>query len=319
MFAIGQWCLVIGHLRSMTDHEFETYLALVSKLLRLQGKQRAQIAGELRSHLEERLDDLLSQGVPREQAVRMALEDFGDAAVLAADFVSLSRNRRRRWMMRMTTFSAAAMILAAVAIATFWPGRNAGPGLAAVVAQDPAATPSDDDFKDPAAKPADVTATAADATIEDKLNEFTEISFEETPLKDVVQSIEQQTGITVYLNAKKLEEAGVNVDAPITHSFRRIRWRTYLDLMLAELELVHVNRDDLLVITTPEDAESEPEIRVYDCRDLLSMPASNRSGSGRPMDAANARPSLPAPGIGALPLPAPPARIVPSSKAGDEV
>ena len=37
--------------------------------------------------------------------------------------------------MRMTTFSVAATVLMAAAIATFWPGRNAGPGAAIVVAQ----------------------------------------------------------------------------------------------------------------------------------------------------------------------------------------
>ena len=121
----------------MSDREFEHYLALLTRLLRLGGKQREKIAGELRAHLEDRLEELLARGVSREEAVRRALEEFGDAAGLAAEFVSLSRNRRRRWLMRLTTFSVAATVLLAAGLAIVWPGRNAGPGVAAIVAQDP--------------------------------------------------------------------------------------------------------------------------------------------------------------------------------------
>jgi len=46
----------------MSDREFENYLALLSSLLRLDRKQRASIADELRAHLEDRLEELLACG-----------------------------------------------------------------------------------------------------------------------------------------------------------------------------------------------------------------------------------------------------------------
>src|SRR5689334_1413802 len=121
----------------MSDREFENYLTLLAGLLRLSGKQRDAIADELRSHLEDRLDELMARGVSREEAVKQALAEFGDAAGLAGQFLAVQRNRKRRWLMRMTTFSIAATILVAAGIAIFWPGRNAAPGIAAVVAQAP--------------------------------------------------------------------------------------------------------------------------------------------------------------------------------------
>src|SRR5581483_4943585 len=48
--------------------------------------------------------------------------------------------------------------------------------------------------------------------------------------------------------------------------------RTVLDLLLDELELTYFVKE-LLIITTPEDAENNLETRVYDLRDLLAMPA----------------------------------------------
>ena len=52
---------------------------------------------------------------------------------------------------------------------------------------------------------------------------------------------------------------------------KRVRVTTLLDLLLDELELTYLDRDGLILITTPEDAESKLQIRVYDCRDLLAM------------------------------------------------
>ena len=43
--------------------------------------------------------------------------------------------------------------------------------------------------------------------------------------------------------------------------------------MLKDIELTYVEKDDLILITTPEDAEATMEVRVYDCRDLLRMEA----------------------------------------------
>ena len=119
----------------MSDREFNNYLTLLAGLLRLGDKQRKEIAEELRAHLEDRLEELVAQGVPRNEAVQRALSEFGDAAGLAAQFATISRGRKRRWLMRVTTISVAAMVLIAAGIVTFWPGRNAGPGPAAAVAQ----------------------------------------------------------------------------------------------------------------------------------------------------------------------------------------
>ena len=67
----------------MSEAEFDSYLSLMAKFLRLRSRQKDALADELRDHLESRLDELLAQGKTREQAVSIALEEFGDAAVLA--------------------------------------------------------------------------------------------------------------------------------------------------------------------------------------------------------------------------------------------
>jgi general secretion pathway protein D len=70
-----------------------------------------------------------------------------------------------------------------------------------------------------------------------------------------------------------LSEAGIGEDQPLTSKFHDIRLKTWLELALEELELRYLVRDDVVLITSPEYAESRLEVRVYDCRDLLAMPA----------------------------------------------
>ena len=264
----------------MSQQEFENYLALLARLLRVAPRERERVAEEFRSHMEDRLDDLLARGMPRDEAVRQALEEFGDAAGLAAQLVSINRHRRNRWLMRLTTASVAAVILVAAGIVTFWPGNNAGPGLARTIAQDPdkprldKAAPNNptDPFATPAGGRVAPPAEQQPTTLADKLNARTDAEFVETPLKDAIEFLAEKSELQIILKAKRLEEMGVNVDQPVSLRLKNVRLSTLLDVMLEDLGLVYTEKDDLVVITTPDDAQATMEVRVYDCRDLLTMP-----------------------------------------------
>src|SRR5690349_9486303 len=102
----------------MSDHDFDIYLSLIAKLLKLSPAQRSAIADELRDHLEQRLEELLTDGLTRPQAVATALEEFGDAAALAARFTHIATQHRRRLIMRYTLASLATLALAATVVMT---------------------------------------------------------------------------------------------------------------------------------------------------------------------------------------------------------
>jgi general secretion pathway protein D len=114
---------------------------------------------------------------------------------------------------------------------------------------------------------------AVQPSLQEKLNQRGDIDIVEMPLKDVCLMLNREFGIQALLQLKKLEEASVSADTPITKSFKQVRLSTILELLLKDLELTYVEKDGLLLITTPEDAESRLQIRLYDCRDLLAMPA----------------------------------------------
>src|SRR6185436_406116 len=54
---------------------------------------------------------------------------------------------------------------------------------------------------------------------------------------------------------------------------KNVKVQTALRLILGELELTFVTHDDVIMITTPEDAGSQLKTRVYDCRDLMKLPS----------------------------------------------
>ena len=93
----------------MSEKDFELYLSLLSRFLRLKPGQRDEISDELRDHLEQRLDELTQQGHSREEAIRKALDEFGDAASLADHFTHIAHRRKRRLIMRCTLGSVGAL------------------------------------------------------------------------------------------------------------------------------------------------------------------------------------------------------------------
>lgn len=115
------------------------------------------------------------------------------------------------------------------------------------------------------------------------LNEVLELrfdlNFQDTPLKDVVSDLTELTGVTFYLARKKLEEASVSQDTPVNSAFKNVRLRTWLEIVLKEFELTYLFKDDIILITTPEDAESKRVICVYDCRDILAADSRSKNGN----------------------------------------
>ncbi len=261
----------------MSDNEFDQYLSLLSSLLRLDPAQRDSISGELRDHMEERLGELLEQGIDREQAVSIALEEFGDAAGLAAQFVSISRQQRKRWIMRITTGSALAVVgLIALAL-VFWPVSEGGPTATTVIAQEaggggnPFAGGPGAQAKEKKSEP---TIEENNKETEQKLAKRVPAEFLETPLSDVVAYLSDVADVSFYINRRAIEEGGNTAeDQPITIDLARVRIDMLLDLVLSQLDLDYIVRDGIVIITTPQDVENVAEVRVYNCRDLLALPA----------------------------------------------
>ena len=111
---------------------------------------------------------------------------------------------------------------------------------------------------------------AAHEKIDRALLTQTEFDFVDTRLGEVRDYLQKKHQINVLLDLKALEEVGIATDTSLTVQLSNMTLESALRHMLAPLELTFFVGNEALVITTPEEAESQMETRVYRVEDLAS-------------------------------------------------
>lgn len=130
----------------MSEHEFEIYLELLARTLKLSDAQRRSISAELRDHMEQRLDELTAKGIDRDRAIRAALNEFGQANALAHDLSRSSTQHKRSSIMKTSLGTLVAGCLIALLFTYALPDNKPGvPQNPATQAQQPL-----DDAQEPA-------------------------------------------------------------------------------------------------------------------------------------------------------------------------
>ncbi len=101
-----------------------------------------------------------------------------------------------------------------------------------------------------------------------------EVSLEanESPLADVLARLSEQVGVPLEASAKKLEEANVTLDTPVTCSIRRLPLRAALKTILRELGLNYVMHDEIILVTSGEGEENRVVTGVYRLGQLTAAP-----------------------------------------------
>jgi hypothetical protein len=96
--------------------------------------------------------------------------------------------------------------------------------------------------------------------------------FNEQPLTDIVNLLQDEYRFPIQLNKPALEEAGLDPSSKTTVSLRGISLSSALRVMLKQHQLTYVIQDEVLMITTKEDAEKDLILCVYDARKVLANP-----------------------------------------------
>ncbi|WP_197531434.1 VWA domain-containing protein [Posidoniimonas corsicana] len=110
------------------------------------------------------------------------------------------------------------------------------------------------------------------------------LDFLDTPLEEVVDFLRTEYEIEIQLDETALDDLGIGTDEPVTVNLRNISLRSALRLMFKQLELTYVIADEVLLITTEEEAETRLTVRVYNVGDLVidktPIPALGGAGGG---------------------------------------
>jgi hypothetical protein len=261
----------------VSEQEFESYLRLLGRFLKLNTSQREAIREELRDHLEARLDDLVATGMDREQAVIEALDEFGDAASLAHAFDRIGR--RRKWIMR-STVGALALTCTILIVSALLPAGSVSPtGPAWSMAGD--STPGAESAMAVTEEPTGVAPRPPERdpneVTRQKLRErIAAVEFEFAPLGDVIDYLRAQSGVSIDANWRALEVLGIEPANEVTLNVRDVAIETALQLVLENVggpdaELAYYLLDGMVRITTVDELASHTEIRVYDVHDLVGI------------------------------------------------
>ena len=244
----------------MSPREFDDYVGLMGRLLKLRASQREAIADELRLHLEERFSALTEQGVGPQEAISMALAEFGDAAALAAQFSSIAKLQKRRWIMRIGVSTAVTVLLALAVTVSMWPDRTGcGVGSTAQAQQTDKKQES----------PAMFSESNANVAAMAKLEKLGTVQFNENSLEEAISFFAKLTDLQFHLDKVALVEEGVEADAPVTLNLRDVPIEMLLRLMLKPLHLTYMLDHGVVIITSCNVEQKAQEIRVYRVDDLV--------------------------------------------------
>lgn len=99
--------------------------------------------------------------------------------------------------------------------------------------------------------------------IRGRLNVAVSCNFSDLPLTDAVHELSRMTGIPILIDERALEEIGLSLDEPVNLSLNKVSTRSFLKLMLRDLDLTYVIADEVMKITTMEAADENLTTKVY--------------------------------------------------------
>lgn len=262
----------------MSEQEFDLYLSLMSRFLKLTPQQRDEVAEELRDHLELRMEELTGEGHTRQEAIHLALEEMGDAGELAQHFSQIAISRRRRFMMRCTAGTIVSVAAAYFLVTAFWPHAPGQPGLDEAIAQDEAKQQS---VLQEA--PSELLPMAAKTKVykEEYLEEWDEIldaknelTLDGLTIEDMLSELSLEYNILILVDEVVFDITDAMTSETLEKNYKEITLKNMLRYILEPHDLAFVPcRDRMLRITTEEELMANSDylhLRIYDCRDFLA-------------------------------------------------
>lgn len=92
------------------------------------------------------------------------------------------------------------------------------------------------------------------------------LDFTATPLEEIIEFLREEYRIEIKLDTNAIDEIGIGPDEPVTVNLRDIGLESALRLMLRPHDLTFLVRDEVLMITTAEEAQAVLESRIYPIR-----------------------------------------------------
>lgn len=106
-------------------------------------------------------------------------------------------------------------------------------------------------------------ASETEERIHAALDDEQTVDFVEVPLEEAVEFLGEASSVPFFVDQRALEEIGLSPDTPVSIRLNNTTLRSVLRLMLRDLDLTYLIKDDVMHITTVEAAEQNLVGRIY--------------------------------------------------------
>lgn len=265
----------------MPEREFEIYLSVLSRLLTLTPEQTAAISDELRDHLEERFEELVRSGIERDDAIKQALDEFGDASGLAVNLTRVSQKPIRRWVIGSSIVSAVAVLIAIAAFLISDPDASSLPGATQAIAQSDAASPQ------PIDPQSLLLAPQPDDLELPQLSNPCSINFvEDFPLDDALDFLAREHEVPIVIDPLILADGIITADQPLNvpplgravgdadveasaNWPHQVTLAQVFDVMFRGMDLTWYVQDGIITVTSIEQHDERCFARSYNIEPLI--------------------------------------------------
>ncbi len=111
--------------------------------------------------------------------------------------------------------------------------------------------------------------SSVEKRIEEALGATTRLEAIDMPLVEAVQFLSEKHDIPMVVDRRALEEIGLAADSPVNINLKGVTLRSLLRLMLRELDLTYMVKDEVMQITTIEASEQNLILKAYALPDYL--------------------------------------------------
>lgn len=124
-------------------------------------------------------------------------------------------------------------------------------------------------------------APAAKTEVEQALDKVISVKFDEKPLSEVIEFFRKELNLEIQVDKKSLDDAGIDIDTPVTRQMSGLKARSVLRLVLGGFDLSYGTDNGILLITTPDALALSPREKVEKALNkvisvnFVEMPLSN--------------------------------------------
>ena len=124
------------------------------------------------------------------------------------------------------------------------------------------------------------TKAVLERQLEKKLQTPVNMQVVNQPLEKVLETLGDQVETHLFLDRAAIVTAGINVDRPVTLHVKDLSFKSTLNLALQPFHLTYLIRDEVVVITTPEQARPKLVTKAYQIQDFVEKKAASSPVNG---------------------------------------